>query len=283
MPRSLAFLMLLVVPVTASATTESRLSEGTYSPTAADLHAAAQVVRSGLSDLPDAPSSLRSTERSVGLDRPEGNQSSSRFAFEPSFSEKLVFDGHANLHLSSLSASLIRACFTGLYKAALARSGSTRNGGRQTVMGKRSAVAMADRCTSSFFGTFLFPTLFHQEPRYQRLGDTASLWRRAEYSVSEVVIAQNEAGSQTLNSSFLLGAFASKSLDNLFQSKRHSGFHPTMTRCEKAFLNRLESNLESEIMPDVESYLFKQMSAGLKRIKKHMPFSHSSNSESFNG
>src|SRR5580700_6844484 len=49
---------------------------------------------------------------------------------------------------------------------------------------KRYGAMLADRDASSFFATFLFPTLFHENPRYSRLGPGTSLWGRAVYAIS---------------------------------------------------------------------------------------------------
>jgi hypothetical protein len=40
---------------------------------------------------------------------------------------------------------------------------------------KRYGAMLADRDASSFFATFLFPTLFHENPRYSRLGPGTSV------------------------------------------------------------------------------------------------------------
>ena len=81
--------------------------------------------------------------------------------------------------------------------------------------GKRLGSYMARTASNSFFGTFLFATLFHQDPRFL-VRSRLSFWQAAKYSVYRVVITRRDSGEETLNSSGLLGPLAGEGLANAY-------------------------------------------------------------------
>jgi hypothetical protein len=93
---------------------------------------------------------------------------------------------------------------------------------------KRYSAMLADRDASSFFAIFLFPTLFHENPRYFRLGPGTSVWGRAVYAISRTAIALNDAGGATPNLSLLFTILAAQSLKNAYYPEPQRGFAQTL-------------------------------------------------------
>ncbi len=138
---------------------------------------------------------------------------------------------------------------------------------------RRYGTSLADNRSSTFFGTFLLPSLLHQEQRYSRLGPRSSPWRRAAYSLSQVVIAHGRNGGEVFNSSLILTTVFSKSLQNAYYPSDQRGFAQTMDRTGRTLLDRTQNNLSREFLPDIESFCWRHMPKRLKQIERHMPFS----------
>jgi hypothetical protein len=138
---------------------------------------------------------------------------------------------------------------------------------------KRYGALMADRTASNFFGMFVFPSVLHQDLRYFRLGPAAPVWKRATYSLSRVMLATGNDGRNSFNSSLVLTTLASKSLENIYYPQPQQGFAETMRRSGLALLDRAQTNLSREFLPDIERYCWKHLPARLKRFEKRLPLS----------
>jgi hypothetical protein len=147
--------------------------------------------------------------------------------------------------------------------------------------GKRYGALLADRSASSFFGTFLLPTLLHHDPRYFRLGPESSIWRRMGYALTRVGVARDDNGTDTFNSSLLLGTILSNSLANAYYPKHQRGLPETISRTETSLLGHVQSNLSREFFPDLERFLWKHLPARLKEIERRMPLSRKWEPEGF--
>ena len=136
---------------------------------------------------------------------------------------------------------------------------------------KRVGAVMLDRDASSFFGTFLFPSLFHEDMHYHRLGPEASVWHRAAYAMSRTLFTRNDAGGTSFNSALLLSVVASQSLKNLYYPSAQRGWAATWQRSRDALLGSMQDNLMREFLPDIERFLWRHMPGGLKRLEKRIP------------
>lgn len=89
--------------------------------------------------------------------------------------------------------------------------------------GQRYAAIYGDRLGSTFFGAALFPSLFHQDPRYFYRGH-GSIPVRALYAISTVAICKGDNGHWQPNYSNVLGNLAAAGLASSWypRSERHS-------------------------------------------------------------
>jgi hypothetical protein len=229
------------------------------------------------SNLPDAPSVVRSAEELS----PSGSFSAEPAQYQLQFQGlyPALEEGSRLLTNARFLAFERRACSLDLLAGtffdalqALHKTAWSEYGGGLQGFEKRYGAMLADRDASSFFGTFLFPTLFHQNPRYSRLGPRTSLWRRAVYAVSRTAIAQNDAGGAAPNLSLLLTIVAAQSLKNLYYPEPQRGFAQTLQRSQDALLGNMQDNLSREFVPDIERFLWKRMPDGLKRLEQRLPF-----------
>ena len=81
--------------------------------------------------------------------------------------------------------------------------------------GKRSAALFADGRTSDYLSNAVFPSLFHQDPRYfyQGSGSTTS---RLSHALSSTVIARSDTGKPMPNYSYFLALLCSGAISNAY-------------------------------------------------------------------
>jgi hypothetical protein len=80
---------------------------------------------------------------------------------------------------------------------------------------RRYGFNMADEANYTFFGAFLFPTLFHEDPRYIPM-DHGTKRARIAYALSRVVLTRNDAGGTELNKSLVLGTIVSTAISSAY-------------------------------------------------------------------
>jgi hypothetical protein len=68
----------------------------------------------------------------------------------------------------------------------------------------RYGINYADQVMGNYFPEAIVPTLFHMDPRYFRKGD-GSKTSRLGYAISRIVVAKNDNGVTTFNSSEIVG------------------------------------------------------------------------------
>jgi hypothetical protein len=82
---------------------------------------------------------------------------------------------------------------------------------------RRYGFNVADEANSTFFGIFLFPALFHEDPRYIPL-DHGTKRARVAYALSRVVLTRNDGGRTALNKSLILGTVVSSAISSAYYS-----------------------------------------------------------------
>ncbi|HST09181.1 MAG TPA: hypothetical protein VLL05_02295 [Terriglobales bacterium] len=122
--------------------------------------------------------------------------------------------------------------------------------------GKRFGAAFGDQVSSQFFGTFLYPTIFKQDPRYFRLGH-GGFFRRFGYGLKQEVVCHTDSGGRAFNTSRVLGAFTSGGISNAYYPSEDRGFGLTMSRSALAMAYAAGGNLLSEFWPDIRRKVFK--------------------------
>ena len=126
--------------------------------------------------------------------------------------------------------------------------------------GSRFGASLARASTSSLFGTFLFPSLFHEDPRFFPQS-RPSLWGSLKYSTQRIVITRNDSGEDVLNTSGLLGPLASEGLANVYLPSSEQTVGKTVTRFATDLAWRVGGNMFKNYWPT----FFRNM--GLNRVK----------------
>ena len=88
-------------------------------------------------------------------------------------------------------------------------------GGGIEGYGKRYGAAFANHVTGILLDRAVYPSIFHQDPRYFYKG-TGSIGSRALYAISAAVIARGDDGRWKPNYSRVLGNFSGAAISNLY-------------------------------------------------------------------
>ena len=116
--------------------------------------------------------------------------------------------------------------------------------------GKRYGAALADQASNGFFHTFLFPTVFREDPRYYRQSQ-GSTTARLGHAISHVFVAQNDSGRRMFNFSEWLGGCSTVALSNLYHPGNRRGFQPAAVRVGVSVASDMGFDLMREFWPEI--------------------------------
>jgi hypothetical protein len=122
--------------------------------------------------------------------------------------------------------------------------------------GKRWGALFATGRTSDILNRAVFPSLFHQDPRYFYQG-AGSPWSRIRHAVGDAFVARSDSGHPMPNYSYLLGNISSAALSNLYYPASSRGAGLILTNAAIGIAGRAGQNL-------VREFVF-------KRLTKHVP------------
>jgi len=105
---------------------------------------------------------------------------------------------------------------------------------------KRFAARFADGRTSDILSHAVFPSLFHQDPRYYYQG-SGSFKSRLVHAVSFAFVARSDSGRTMPNYSYLLGDLASGALSNLYYPRADRGAQLVFTNAAIGIAGRIGS------------------------------------------
>jgi hypothetical protein len=117
-------------------------------------------------------------------------------------------------------------------------------------MAQRYGIELATSETGVFFGSFMFPVLLKQDPRYLR-NPRLAFPKRALYAMSRVLITRSDNGRQSFNASYVLGGAASQAVNDLFVPGHRQGMHPIVDRLTFDLAVDSGFNLIHEFWPDL--------------------------------
>ena len=120
---------------------------------------------------------------------------------------------------------------------------------------KRYGADLADVATAQFFGIGVYPSVFHTDPRYYRMGN-GTFMARAVYSVTRVLSARTDSGHQRFNAPEILAAATSSGISRTYYpaDERNAGDFAYSMGSRIAF--DAAYNLAKEFWPDVRARVF---------------------------
>lgn len=119
---------------------------------------------------------------------------------------------------------------------------------------RNTGYSFSQDATGEFFGTFLIPTLVHEDPHYHR-EPGAPIAHRLFHALSRTVIAQHDDGTPMLNYAVLLTYPISAEMSNLYVPGIHGNGPSTAKRIATGLATDPVNNLITEFLPDVARHI----------------------------
>jgi hypothetical protein len=109
-----------------------------------------------------------------------------------------------------------------------------------------------------FFGTFLIPSIAHQDPHYHRMPE-GKIPRRILHATSQVFWTQSDSGHGMLNYANLVGFAVSDEISNLYVPGRETDASATASRYVIGLATAPIGNYIIEFVPDVARHIHIQV------------------------
>lgn len=202
------------------------------------------VVCAQTAPLPDAPSSevkKRSKARGVTSLWPAVSAAGSTGPLTPK--EKFLLFGFNTVNPFPIAAAAFNA---GISQAFDTNSGYGQGG---EGYAKRFGAAYADHASAQFLGTFLYPVLFRQDPRYFRM-ETGLAGSRVAYAISRLFVTRTDSGHPAPNISYWMATASSAVLSNTYYPPGDRSRSDAAIRFGVDFATQAGFNLVKEFWPD---------------------------------
>ena len=116
--------------------------------------------------------------------------------------------------------------------------------------GKLSGVTFTQDMTNEFFGTFLIPSIVHQDPHYHRMPNASTKWRLA-HAIYQVVWTQSDTGAPMFNYASVVGTVAEEAVSDAYVPSLQNGWGASAARVGTALATDPIGNLITEFVPDL--------------------------------
>jgi hypothetical protein len=138
----------------------------------------------------------------------------------------------------------------GVSAITVAEDSHTADGPGPRGFAKNAGVSLSQDMTGEFFGTFLFPSLAHQDPHYHRLPNMP-LRKRLLHVVDAVVIGQSDDGTSMFNYATVAGTICTSAVGNLYVPGRRNSFGASTARIATSLATDPIGNAITEFVPDL--------------------------------
>lgn len=116
--------------------------------------------------------------------------------------------------------------------------------------GQRFGAALADNTAGEFFGTFLFPVIFRQDPRYYRIQQGGTK-RRIGHALAHIFVTHSDSGTEMFNYSEWLTVASTTALSNVYHPGNRRGFGPSAGQVAITIGTDAGFNVLREFWPEV--------------------------------
>jgi hypothetical protein len=160
----------------------------------------------------------------------------------------------AHLAFHNLKTWSNLATITGTAAYTISTDAHTAYGPGWKGFGRNTGYGLLQDTTGEFFGTFLIPSLAHQDPHYHRLPH-ANIPRRFLHAITETFRAQSDYGKPMPNYSALLTNPICAEISNLYVPGVNGNGPSTAARIMTGYATEPVDNLITEFLPDVASHI----------------------------
>jgi hypothetical protein len=119
---------------------------------------------------------------------------------------------------------------------------------------KLSGVTLTQDMTGEFVGTFLIPSIDHQDPHYHRMPN-AKLMRRIAHAACQPFWTTSDTGKGMPNYSTIVGSIVDEGVDVSYVPYQKVGWGPGAERIASGWTTAPVGNFVTEFMPDLASHI----------------------------
>jgi hypothetical protein len=119
---------------------------------------------------------------------------------------------------------------------------------------KLSGVTLTEDMTGEFVGTFLIPSIDHQDPHYHRMPN-ASLKRRILHCAYQPFWTTSDTGKGMINYSTIAGSIIDEAVDVTYVPYQEVGWGPGAERVASGWISAPIGNYVTEFLPDVARHI----------------------------
>ena len=119
---------------------------------------------------------------------------------------------------------------------------------------EQSGVTLSQDMTGEFFGTFLIPSLDHQDPHYRRLPNMP-LARRIAHCAYQIFWTDSDTGQGMVNYSTILGSIADEAVGVTYLPYQRTSWGASAERIALGWATDPVGNYITEFVPDVASHI----------------------------
>ena len=147
---------------------------------------------------------------------------------------------------------------TVILAAAFAGEGQLTNANRSfgqgaAGYGRYFGTAYADYVIGDFMTESIYPTLFHQDPRYFRKGD-GSGWSRLGYAAGQILFTHNDSGRPAFNYSEIIGNSTAVAISNAYYQDNRDATDAVVKLSSQLGVDAA-ANILKEFWPDLHKKL----------------------------
>ncbi len=113
--------------------------------------------------------------------------------------------------------------------------------------GKRYAASFGDELFTNYFSHAIYPSLFHQDPRYYYQG-SGTIKSRALHAASFAIITRNDKGKNVPNYSYFLATMTAGALSNLYYPHADRGANLVFTNAAIGIAGRAGGTILREFI-----------------------------------
>ncbi len=143
-------------------------------------------------------------------------------------------------------------------------------GGGMQGWSKRFGAAVAGTEARSFFGSFFFPTVLHQDPRYFAMYK-GPVVKRGLHALERVLVTRDDSGQAVFNSSGMLTTVFTESLGMAWTPEGQRSAGTLATRVLGAMQGEATGYVLREFTPDFIRIFKRHAPASLRRLEARMP------------
>lgn len=119
---------------------------------------------------------------------------------------------------------------------------------------KLSGVTLTEDMTGEFVGTFLIPSIDHQDPHYHRMPN-ASMTRRILHCAYQPFWTTSDTGKGMINYSTFVGSMITEAVDVSYVPYQKVGWGPGAERIASGWASDPIGNFVTEFMPDLARHV----------------------------